>query len=328
MNSEGETHMMTVSPADAGERIDRFVTGKIPDSSRAQIQRAAKVGALTVDGVSVKVSHKVKEGETIAVQLLRPEDPDTAPLPESIDLDIVHEDDDIIIINKPAGMVVHPAAGHRTGTIVNALLGRNSFTGNAESVQRPGIVHRLDKGTSGLMVCARNESAHRHLAIQLRDRTMSRIYMAVAWGHFKTETTEFEGAIGRSVRDRKRMAVTESGRSAKTTAIVRERFELADLLELSLETGRTHQIRVHLTNAGHPIVSDVDYGGGAARLRGVDPARRLFGRAMLKAIDRPALHARKIRLVHPVSGEKLTFAVEPPADFNLLLDICRQAPER
>ena len=325
MRSEGETHTIAVPAENAGERIDRFVSGQIPDSSRAQIQRAAKAGALMVDGVSVKVSHKVKEGQSIVVQLLRPEDPDTAPIPESIDLDIVHEDDDIIVINKPAGMVVHPAAGHRTGTIVNALLGRNSFTGGAESVQRPGIVHRLDKGTSGLLVCARNESAHRHLAVQLKNRTMSRIYAAVAWGHLKSETTAFEGAIGRSLRDRKRMAVTETGRSAKTTATVRECFDLADLLELSLETGRTHQIRVHLTNAGHPIVSDVDYGGGTAHLRGVDPARRLLGRAMLKTIDRPALHARKIRLVHPVTNEKLTFSVEPPADFARLLETCRRS---
>jgi 23S rRNA pseudouridine1911/1915/1917 synthase len=323
MSSEGEIHTMAVSSADAGARIDRYLADSIPDCSRAQIQRAAKVGALTADGAPVKVSHKVKAGETIAVQLLRAEDPDTAPVPESIDLDIVHEDDAIIVINKPAGMVVHPAAGHRTGTIVNALLGRKSFTDTEQSLQRPGIVHRLDKGTSGLLVCARNESAHRALALQLKNRTMSRIYTAVAWGHFKIETIVFEGAIGRSVRDRKRMAVTESGRSAKTTATVRERFDLADLLELSLETGRTHQIRVHLTNAGHPIVGDADYGGGLAHLRGVDPARRLLGRAMLKTIDRPALHARQIRLMHPVTREKLCFSAELPADIAKVLEVCR-----
>jgi 23S rRNA pseudouridine1911/1915/1917 synthase len=324
MRSEGETHTMVVSSADAGERIDRYAAGKIPDSSRAQIQRAAKAGVLTVGGVPVKVSHRVKAGETIAVQLLRLENPDTAPIPEAIGLDIVYEDDAIIVINKPAGMVVHPAAGHRTGTIVNALLGRESFSGAEQSLQRPGIVHRLDKGTSGLLVCARNESAHRALALQLKDRTMSRIYLAVAWGHFKPETTVFEGAIGRSLHDRKRMAVREEGRSAKTTAKVRERFDLADLLELSLETGRTHQIRVHLTDAGHPIVGDTDYGGGAAHLRGIDPTRRLLGRAMLKAMDRPALHAHQIRLAHPVTNERMRFSAEPPSDFARLVEICRR----
>lgn len=323
MSSEGSTHTLAVSSDEAGERIDRYLAGKIADCSRAQIQRAAKAGVLTVDEVPVKVSHKIKAGEHIRVQLIRPEDPETAPIPETIDLDIVHEDEAIIVINKPAGMVVHPAAGHRTGTIVNALLGRQAISGAEKSLPRPGIVHRLDKGTSGLLVCARNESAHRALAAQLKERTMSRLYVAVAWGHLKSETTVFEGAIGRSVRDRKRMAVTENGRSAKTTAKLRERFDLADLLELSLETGRTHQIRAHLTDAGHPIVGDSDYGGGAAHLRGIDPARRLLGKAILKAIDRPALHARQIRLVHPVSGETLTFSADPPDDFRRLLDVCR-----
>jgi len=323
MNTEGSTHRLTVSADEAGERIDRYLADKLPDCSRAQIQRAAKAGVLTVDGIEVKVSHKIRAGETISVQLIRPEDPEAAPVPEAIALDIVHEDDAIIVINKPAGMVVHPAAGHRSGTIVNALLGRQAISGAEKSLQRPGIVHRLDKGTSGLLVCARNESAHRALALQLKERTMSRIYVAVAWGHFRSETTVFEGAIGRSVRDRKRMAVTEHGRPAKTTARLRERFELADLLELSLETGRTHQIRAHLTDAGHPIVGDSDYGGGATHLKGIDPARRLLGKAMLKTIDRPALHARQIRLVHPVSGETLTFSADPPADFRNLLDACR-----
>ena len=324
MTPETLSYSLVVSPADAGERIDRYVASRVPDVSRAQIQRAAKAGVLNVEGQPVKVSHRVREGEKIDVQLIRLEDPDTAPIPESIELDVVYEDDSIIVINKPAGMVVHPAAGHRTGTLVNALLGRESFTGIPQSFNRPGIVHRLDMGTSGLLVCARTESAHRNLANQLKDRTMSRIYLAVAWGHLKSEKTVFDQPIGRSSRDRKRMAVTPAGRDARTSATIRERFDLADLLEMSLESGRTHQIRVHLSNAGHPIVGDGDYGGGAAHLRGIDPAIRLQGRAMLKAIDRPALHAYHIRLVHPVTNEKLKFTVKPPPDFLRLVETCRR----
>ena len=323
MTPETLAYSLVVSSADAGERIDRYVATRVPDVSRAQIQRAARAGVLKVEGQPVKVSYRIREGETIEVQLIRPEDPDTAPIPESIDLDVVHEDDSIIVINKPAGMVVHPAVGHRTGTLVNALLGRQTFTGVPQSLNRPGIVHRLDMGTSGLLVCARTESAHRNLANQLKDRTMSRIYLAVAWGHLKSETTEFAGPIGRSSRDRKKMAVTPAGREAKTSATIRERFDLADLLEISLESGRTHQIRVHLSTAGHPVVGDGDYGGGAAHLRGVDPAMRLQGRRMLKAIDRPALHAYHIKLLHPVTNEKLKFTVKPPSDFLHLVETCR-----
>jgi 23S rRNA pseudouridine1911/1915/1917 synthase len=324
MDHQAESFSFKVSPEDAGVRIDRYLTSHFPETSRTQIQRAAKAGELLVDGSAVKVSYKVRGGDQIEVRLTRPEDPKQAPRAEDIALDVVYEDEAIIVINKPAGMVVHPAVGHRSGTLVNALLGRGVFSSIPGAADRPGIVHRLDKGTSGLLVCARTESAHRKLAEQLKDRSMSRTYLAVIWGHFKADTMTFDGPIGRSSRDRKRMAVTQSGRPAITTAVVQERFALVDLLEVTLESGRTHQIRVHLSHAGHPIVGDTDYGGGAARLRGIDHTRRLLGKQMLKTIGRPALHAARLKLVHPVSLQELSFTAEPPEDFHDLIEQCRE----
>jgi 23S rRNA pseudouridine1911/1915/1917 synthase len=179
-----ESYEFTAGEEAAGERVDRFLTVQLPEVSRARIQRAAAVGALTVNGQSVKPNHRLRPAELVAVAMIRPEPTDDPPQPESIPLDIVHEDDLIIVINKPVGMVVHPATGNRTGTLVNALLGYGAFaTGStAGSGQRPGIVHRLDKGTSGLMVCARTENAHHHLAGQIKERTLTRRYRAVAWG--------------------------------------------------------------------------------------------------------------------------------------------------
>lgn len=311
--------------SDAGSRVDRFLADVIPDCSRAQIQRAAAMGALTVDGRAVKPSHRLRPGDTVNVTLIRPEPTDTPPVPEAIDLDVIHEDEHLIVINKPAGMVVHPAVGHRTGTLVNALLGRGVFaTGTvAGSAMRPGIVHRLDKGTSGLLVCARTESAHRNLSEQLKERTLTRVYRAVSWGLFKTGEFTIDEPIGRAVSDRKMMAVTPRGRAAKTHVQMLERFLFTELLEVTLETGRTHQIRVHLSYMGHPIVGDSAYGGGAAHLRGIDPHRRLNGKALITAIGRPALHAYKLSLDHPATGERMEWSVEPPEDFLSLLELCR-----
>ena len=324
MAAEHQAYKFIADEDATGERVDRYLAAQLPDVSRAQIQRAAEAGTLIVDGAPVKPSHRLKEGEEIGVTLVRPPDEAAPPAAESIDLDVVFEDDALIVINKPAGMVVHPAVGHRTGTLVNALLGHGLSLEDAADVGRPGIVHRLDKGTSGLIVCAKTESAHHQLADQLRDRSLSRTYLAVAWGHLKTEQVTFDGAIGRSSSDRKKMAVRDAGREARTHAKLRERFELAEFLELKLETGRTHQIRVHLAHAGHPIVGDSDYGGGAARLKGIDPRRRMLGRQMLACIDHPALHAFRMVFAHPKTGKPMEFEVPPPVDFKTLLALSRQ----
>lgn len=313
------------SDEDVGTRIDRVLAEHFPDYSRSQIQRAIEAGTLLVNGVAVKSNYKVASGDLVSLTLTRPVSEKEPPQGEDIALDIVFEDDHLLVINKPAGMVVHPAAGHRTGTLVNALLGRGTFNDDEDEAQsdRPGIVHRLDKGTSGLMVVARTETAHRHLAKQLKDRTLSRVYWAIVWGHLKKSPIVIDAPIGRSLRDRKRMAVNDSGREAKTTFRSLERYALADWIEATLSTGRTHQIRVHLSHAGHSVVGDGEYGGGEQRVAGVDPRHRMLARKMLGLIDRPALHAQSITFNHPISNEAQHFSSAPPSDLQALLDLCR-----
>lgn len=212
---------------------------------------------------------------------------------------MVYEDIDLAVINKPPGMVVHPAPGHYSGTLVHALLGRGGSWSAAGGESRPGIVHRLDKGTSGLIVVARNDVSHRALSAQLSDRTLSRTYLAIARGRLETDAGELEGAIGRHPKDRKRMAVVAEGRFARTRYEVLEKRRTHTLLRCDLDTGRTHQIRVHLAALGHPIAGDVEYGG---RPPG-DP-------------DRPMLHAWRLRLRHPRTSAEMTFEITPPPDFQ------------
>jgi 23S rRNA pseudouridine1911/1915/1917 synthase len=210
----------------------------------------------------------------------------------------VYEDEDLVVVDKPAGMVVHPAPGHQSGTLVHALLGRGGAWSATGGAARPGIVHRLDKGTSGLIVVARNDTAHRALAAQLGDRTMSRTYLAIARGRVKADAGELEGAIGRHPRERKRMAVVAGGRFARTRYAVVERRRNHTLLRCELDTGRTHQIRVHLAALGHPVAGDAEYGGR-------DPGA-----------ERPMLHAWRLRLRHPRTGAEMKFEAAPPPDFE------------
>jgi 23S rRNA pseudouridine1911/1915/1917 synthase len=327
MNSNPTIHH-TATDADAEIRVDRVLAERFPDFSRSQIQRAIDGGQLLINGVVARSNYRVEEGDQITLTLARAALPDAPAEPEDIPLDVLFEDEHLLVVNKPAGMVVHPAAGHRTGTLLNALLGRGAFVDDdaeAES-DRPGIVHRLDKGTSGLMVVARTELAHRRLAVQLKDRTLSRIYWTITWGHLKKSPLVIEAPIGRSLRDRKKMAVNNAGRDAKTTVHLRDRYALADWLEVHLSTGRTHQIRVHLSHVGHSVVGDAEYGGGRDRIAGVDPRRRDLARKMLEAIGRPALHAHTLAFLHPASGAPLTFSAPPPPDFQALLDLCQAHP--
>ncbi len=299
---------MTVSPDDKGLRIDQFLAAR-PEAglTRSRARRLIDEGRVTAGGRAVKASHKVAAGEAVRLTVPAPE-----PLRltgEDIPLDVVHEDADLLVINKPRGMVVHPAAGHDHGTLVNALLEHCRDLSGINDVLRPGIVHRLDRDTTGLLVVAKNDEAHLSLAAQLRDRRLKRRYLAIVSGGLKDERGVIEAPIARHPIDRKRMAVVEGGRPARTRFTVRERFTRATLVEAELDTGRTHQIRVHLSFIGHPVLGDPVYG----------PKKKA------PFVEGQALHAWSIAFTHPRTGEELTFTAEPPPDFLALLEWLRTA---
>jgi 23S rRNA pseudouridine1911/1915/1917 synthase len=267
------------------------------DLSRAAAARLIKSHLVRLNGEPAQPADRVAEGDVVELEI--PEAYAAAALPEAIPLEVVFEDSDLMIINKPPGMVVHPAPGHQSGTLVHALLGRGGDWSTAGGEVRPGIVHRLDKGTSGLIVVARNDVSHRALSAQLSDRTLSRTYLAIARGLVKDDAGELEGPIGRHPKDRKRMAVVSGGRFARTRYEVVGRRRGHTLLRCDLDTGRTHQIRVHLAALGHPVAGDAEYGGHEAG----GPAR-------------PMLHAWRLRLRHPRTRIEMSFEVGPPADFD------------
>lgn len=250
-----------------------------------------------MNGRPARASDRIAPGDVIEYEPAAAEV--LAASPEAIPLEVVYEDSDLVVINKRAGMVVHPAPGHHSGTLVHALLGMGGSWSAAGGEVRPGIVHRLDKGTSGLIVAARNDVSHRALASQLSDRTLSRSYLAIVRGRLKADAGELEGPIGRHPKERKRMAVVKGGRFARTRYEVVERRRGHTLVRCDLETGRTHQIRVHLAALGHPVAGDADYGGR-------EPG----------APDRPMLHAWRLRLRHPRTGAEMSFEAAPPADFE------------
>ena len=253
-----------------------------------------------MNGRPADPADRVGPGDVVDYEI--PEAYVVEPGAEQIPLDIVYEDEDIAVINKPAGMVVHPSPGHYTGTMVHALLGRGGAWSAVGGAARPGVVHRLDKGTSGLIVVARNDASHRALAAELSDRTMSRTYLAVVRGSVRDEAGELEGPIGRHPKERKKMAVVAGGRYARTRYQVVERRRNHTLLRCDLDTGRTHQIRVHLATLGHPVAGDTEYGG-----RDLEAAR-------------PMLHAWRLRLRHPRTGAEMKFEAPPPADFQSFWD--------
>ncbi len=254
-------------------------------------------GAVTVNGRPARASARVAVGDVVEYVQAEPRATAKASA-EDIALDVVYEDPDLVVVNKAAGMVVHPAPGHHSGTLVHALLGLGGRWSSAGGETRPGIVHRLDKGTSGLIVVARTDAVHRELAAQLSDRTLSRTYLAIVRGRLKADAGVLEGPIGRHPRERKRMAVIAGGRHARTRYQVVERRRTHTLLRCDLDTGRTHQIRVHLAELGHPIAGDAEYGGREA------------------GADRPMLHAWRLRLRHPRTGAEMSFEAPPPPDFE------------
>lgn len=296
----------------AGKRLDQALALLFPDLSRGRLQGWVEDGLVTVDDQACRKKDKLRGGETLIVKVPDAE-PEVTFEPEDIPLDIVYEDDDIIVINKPANMVVHPAAGNWSGTLLNGLLFHDA---SLASVPRAGIVHRLDKDTTGLMVVAKNLTAHKSLVDSLAERDVSREYIALVQGIIVAGDT-IDAPIGRHSRDRKKMAVTIGGKEAITHYRVAARFIAHTLLEVKLETGRTHQIRVHMASMHHPIVGDPVYGG---RLRlPVGASDKLV--KTLQGFRRQALHARKLGLEHPATGEFMEWSVDLPPDFAEMLEL-------
>jgi 23S rRNA pseudouridine1911/1915/1917 synthase len=296
---------LEAGPHWAGLRLDKYLAESAPDLSRSRVQQLIEDGKVEVDGKAAKASQKLRGGERITVVVPPPEP--TGVAPEDIPLDIRYEDADLVVINKPQGMATHPAPGTRRGTLVNALLARISDLSGIGGELRPGIVHRLDKDTSGLLVVAKHDRAHRALQAQIQAKSASREYLAVARGRLKVHEGTVDAPIGRHPKDRVRMAVLPDGRPAVTHFCVIEEMRDATLVHLKLQTGRTHQIRVHLAHLGHPIVGDPVYGTAS-------PIK----------VPGQLLHAWRLSFDHPATGRRLTFEAAPPADFERALKFFRQ----
>jgi len=319
--SRERRHTLTVGE-DAGGRLDRFIADSL-DLSRTRVQGLLADGRITVDGAPAKKSDPLAPGSTIQVVVPPAEPVDMKP--EDLPIDVVYEDDDLAVVDKAAGMVVHPAPGHRSGTLVNALLWRMPDIEGVGGRLRPGIVHRLDRDTSGLLVVAKSDRAHIGLTDALRRRKVKRLYVAASWGHLSESPVTIEAPIGRDPRDRKRMAVVDDGRPALTRARVRERWERAELLDVALKTGRTHQIRVHLAHLGHPIVGDRVYGEGWER--GMGGVGRKWAMDLARRTPRQFLHAARLVFDHPVTGERMSFEAPLPADLAAVAAWARSGSE-
>jgi len=310
--------------ADLGQsplRVDKFLMSRIENATRNKIQQAAKAGSIHVDGQPVKSNFKVKGGNTVKVLFTHPPY-ENLLVPEAMELDIVYEDDYLVVLNKEAGLVVHPGHGNYAGTLLNGLL--HHFTQLPKnSNDRPGLVHRIDKDTSGLLVVAKTESAMTHLAQQFFEKTSERKYKALVWGDFETDQGTYTGAIGRHPKNRLQMAVFEDnsqGKQAVTHFKVVERFGYVTLVECQLETGRTHQIRAHMKYYGHPLFNDTRYGGDAI-LKGTNFTKyKQFVENCFKILPRQALHAETLGFVHPVTGEKMQFETPIPPDMEEALE--------
>jgi 23S rRNA pseudouridine1911/1915/1917 synthase len=295
-------HELTAGPA--APRLDLFVAGAL-DLSRTQAATLIANGNVLVNGRAERASYRAVEGEQVVVEI---PSPTAHPVEaESIPLVIVHEDDDVLVVDKPAGMVVHPAPGNWSGTLVNALKGRGGELSGLGGDDREGIVHRLDKETSGLLLVAKTDRAHRVLGAAMQRREIVRRYAALSWGHLDSDRITVDKPIARDPRDRKRMAIVSTGRAARTDFVRLARFDVVDLLRAHLHTGRTHQIRVHLASVGHPVVGDDTYGGGGGRRLITMPPKRHF------------LHAAWLRFRHPATGEPMELRSLLPPELVLAL---------
>ncbi|MFQ5864439.1 MAG: RluA family pseudouridine synthase [bacterium] len=319
-----EKHIEVIIPANKDkERLDRFLTQYIGTISRARLQKLIDAGKVTVNGKPAKASHLILPNEKVEVCIPKPTKTDI--LPENIPLDILHEDEHLLVLNKEAGMVVHPAFANYTGTLVNALLYHCGDLSSIGGRQRAGIVHRLDKDTSGLMVIAKNDETHRNLSLQFSEKKTEREYRAVVWGHFRKKKDRIESYIARSPRDRTRMTVQNEGKLAITNYEVLEEMPLFSYIKLNLETGRTHQIRVHMSYIAHPVFGDMTYGGRNRQLGALSNLQRQFAIELLQMMKRQALHAKTIGFIHPIKNEFMRFDSELPEDMQLLLERVRMS---
>jgi 23S rRNA pseudouridine1911/1915/1917 synthase len=296
-----------------------FLARHLKNQSRSAIKKLIGSGGVWVDGKPAKPHLQVRGGQLIKFQVIASQPEQVSP--EEIPLDILFEDEHLLVINKPAGMMVHPASGIYTGTLVNALMHHCPFLSGIGGSLRAGIVHRLDKDTSGLLMAAKTDVAHRGLADQLERRVVRREYRAIVRGQFPAESGSIDTPIGRSRGDRKKMAVRlVEGRKAVTHYRVEEEFGICSYLALKLETGRTHQIRVHLAHLGHPVLGDPKYGGRAGKLTGFSASARTLGQQLLEVMPRQALHAKVLGFTHPVTGTFMQFESDLPADMERALE--------
>lgn len=305
----GEERMEIVAGEEAGGRLDSWLAERT-GLSRSRAAQLVEEGRVLLNGAVPRKRDRPAPGDRVEVRLPAPEPSGVEA--EEIPLAIIYQDADLLVIDKPAGLVVHPAAGHRSGTLVNALLHAVGDLSGIGGVLRPGIVHRLDKDTSGLMLVAKNDDAHRALSAALKAREVRRAYLAAIWGHLPRETVTVDAPIGRHSADRKKMAVVPGGRRAVTHFRQLERWRGADLVRAELETGRTHQIRVHLLHLGHPIVGDRLY--APDRQKGVSGTEKPWASALAKRVPRQFLHAGELRFTHPRTGEEMRFESPLPPD--------------
>jgi 23S rRNA pseudouridine1911/1915/1917 synthase len=311
--NDQSTLSFTVPEESAGQRLDAFLAGQIPSWSRSRLQRLIDDGEVVVNGRPAKPSYKLHANDQVEAELTAL--PLVSFAPEDIPIEIVYEDDDVVVVNKPAGMVVHPAAGIASGTLANALAFHFQKLSSGKGETRPGIVHRLDKDTSGLLVVAKTESAHDDLANQFRNREVFKSYVALVHGQLVADRGEIDQPIARDRRHRTRMAVVRGGRAALSLYRVRQRFDRFTLLDVELKTGRTHQIRVHLAWLKHPVVGDETYGGGRDKT-----VVNAVLRSRIAKLNRQFLHAEKLGLRHPRTQEFKKFSAPPPIDLSEFLD--------
>jgi 23S rRNA pseudouridine1911/1915/1917 synthase len=304
-------------------RLDKYITSFVQNASRNKVQKAIKDGHVLVNGKIEKSSYTMQPGDKIEISLPKPPAPEAKP--EDIPINIVHEDDELLLVNKEAGMVVHPAFGNWSGTMVNGLLYHaDTLSKEDEETLRPGIVHRLDKDTSGLLVVAKNEVAHKKLSEQFAEKSVERTYWAIVWGN-PPDSGTIEGNIGRSPRDRKIMTVLKDtkGKSAVTHFETIERFDHLALLKINLETGRTHQIRVHMQHEHLYVFGDPTYGGNSVRYGPNTGSRKAMFNNLFSKLERQALHAKTLGFIHPGTEEYVEFNSELPEDFQFVLNTLR-----